>query len=109
MLTNMYVFYVKKVFHGIDVNKTNEIGWFYPEKCFIWAFFRLTDPNLLSKNENLLFSQYYKLREALKKYRAIEQNGDWTPIDIDTVDYYKHNDSAKAIGQIRHRLATGEI
>jgi hypothetical protein len=22
------------------------------------------------------------------------------------VDYYKHNDSAKAIGQIRHRLAT---
>jgi hypothetical protein len=29
------------------------------------------------------------------------------PIDIDpTVDYYKHNDSAKAIGQIRHRLAT---
>jgi hypothetical protein len=28
--------------------------------------FSLTDPNLLSKNENLLFSQYYKLREALK-------------------------------------------
>jgi hypothetical protein len=28
MLTNMYVF-VKKVFHGISVNKTNEIGWFY--------------------------------------------------------------------------------
>jgi hypothetical protein len=29
------------------------------------------------------------------------------PIDIDpAVDYYKHNDSAKAIGQIRHRLAT---
>jgi hypothetical protein len=31
MLTNMYVFYVKKVFHGIDVNKTNEIWWFYPK------------------------------------------------------------------------------
>jgi hypothetical protein len=27
------------------------------------------------------------------------------PIDP-AVDYYKHNDSAKAIGQIRHRLAT---
>jgi hypothetical protein len=40
---------------------------------------------------------------------AIEQNGDWTPIDIDpAVDYYKHNDSAKK-GQIRHRLATMEI
>jgi hypothetical protein len=32
-------------------------------------------------------------------------------IDIDpAVDYYKHNDSAKkAIGQIRHRLATVEF
>jgi hypothetical protein len=38
--------------------------------------FSLTDPNLLSKNENLLFSQYYKLREALKKYRAIERRLD---------------------------------
>jgi hypothetical protein len=57
MLTNMYVFYVKKVFHGISVNKTDD-RWFYPEKCFIWAFFRfsLTDPNLLSKKT--YFSQY---------------------------------------------------
>ena len=110
LLTNMYVFYVKKVFHGISVSKTNEIGWFLPRKNVLYEHFLdslLTDSSLLSNNENLLLSQYYKLREALKKYRAIEQNGDWTPIDIDpTVDYYKHNDSAKAIGQIRHRLAT---
>jgi hypothetical protein len=32
------VFYVKKVIHGIDVNKTNESDGFTPEKCFIWAF-----------------------------------------------------------------------
>jgi hypothetical protein len=31
MLTNMYVFYVKKVFHGISVNKTDEIGGFTPK------------------------------------------------------------------------------
>lgn len=81
-----------------------------PRKNVLYEHFLdslLADSSLLSNNENLLLSQYYKLREALKKYRAIEQNGDWTPIDIDpTVDYYKHNDSAKAIGQIRHRLAT---
>jgi hypothetical protein len=47
LLTNMYVFYVKKVIHGIDVNKTNEIGWFYPGKMFHMSIFRfsLTDPN----------------------------------------------------------------
>jgi hypothetical protein len=39
----------------------------------------------------------------VKPYKEIEQN-DWTPDPA--VDYYKHNDSAKAIGQIRHRLAT---
>jgi hypothetical protein len=30
LLTNMYVLR-KESFHGIDVNKTNEIGWFYPK------------------------------------------------------------------------------
>jgi hypothetical protein len=33
LMTNMYVFYVKKLFM-IDVNKTNEIGWFLPWKMF---------------------------------------------------------------------------
>jgi hypothetical protein len=59
------------------------MDFFTPENVSYEHFrFSLTDPTL-NKNENLLFSQYYKLREALKKYRAIEQNGDWTPIDID--------------------------
>jgi hypothetical protein len=37
MLTNMYVFYVKKVFHGINVNKTKE-GGFTP-KMFHMSIF----------------------------------------------------------------------
>jgi hypothetical protein len=62
----MYVFYVKKVFHGLtSIKPTKSVV--LPRKMFHMSIFRfsLTDPNLLSKNENL-FSQYYKLREALK-------------------------------------------
>jgi hypothetical protein len=77
LLTNMYVFYVKKVFMGLtSIKPTKSDG--FTRKMFHMSIFRfsLTDPNLLSKNENLLFSQYYKLREALKKYRAIERRLD---------------------------------
>jgi murein L,D-transpeptidase YcbB/YkuD len=109
LLTTMYVFYTKTVFYGLNATKTEEIGWFLPRKSISYETLLdslLTDPNLLNKNENQLFSQYYKLRDVLKKYRAIEQRGDWEPIDIDpTVEYYQQYDSSKTIGQIRHRLA----
>jgi hypothetical protein len=79
----MYVFYVKKVFHGISV-KTNEIGWFTPKNVSYEHFrFSLTDPNLLSKMKTCYLANIINFVKALKKYRAIEQNGDWTPIDID--------------------------
>lgn len=109
LLSTLYVFYVKKVFYGIDVAKTNEIGWFLPRKSISYEKLLdslLTEPQLVQKNEKQQFGQYYKLREALKKYRAMEQNGDWGIIEIDpTIEYYNHNDSSKTIGQIRHRLA----
>ena len=109
LLSTLYIFYAKQVFYGIDVAKTNEIGWFLPRKSISYEQLLdslLTDPQLLRKNEKQLFGQYYKLREVLKKYRAIEQNGDWGNIEIDpAIEYYNHNDSSKTIGQIRHRLA----
>jgi murein L,D-transpeptidase YcbB/YkuD len=108
-LTTMYVFYAKKVFHGIDVAKTTEIGWFLPRKNVSYENLLdslLTAPDLLKKNERQLFGQYYKLREVLKTYRAIEKSSDWAPIEIDpSIEYYKAYDSSKTIGQIRHRLA----
>jgi hypothetical protein len=50
MLTNMYVFYVKKVFHGITSIKPTRSGGFTPKNVSYEHFrFSLTDPNLLSK------------------------------------------------------------
>lgn len=109
LLTSMYVFYAKKVFHGIETSKIREVGWFLPRKNLSYENLLdslLVDPKLLNKNENQLFGQYYKLRDVLKKYRQIEKNGEWNTIVPDSlVKEYKPNDSSRTIGQIRQRLA----
>ncbi len=52
-----------------------------------------------------MFSQYYKLRDALKEYREIEKNGGWKTIETDE-DYkaLKVGDSSDIVAQIRERL-----
>ncbi len=113
-LSSMYVYYVQKVYKGIDNEKTTEIGWFLPRKNLSYVSLLdslLLDSKLLNRNEDQLLGQYYKLREALKKYRRIEQNGGWNTIKMDPfIKDYKPNDSSKVIGQIRKRLAiTGDL
>ncbi|MBF2707484.1 L,D-transpeptidase family protein [Flavobacterium soyangense] len=109
MLSSMYLFYAKKVYYGIDTKKIQEIGWFIPRKNLSYGNLLnslLANPELLNKNENQLFRQYYKLRDVLKKYRQIEKNGDWKFITSDSLEReFRPKDSSKTIGQIRHRLA----
>jgi murein L,D-transpeptidase YcbB/YkuD len=114
LLSAMYVYYVQKVYKGIETEKITETGWFIPRKHLSYVNLLdslLVDSNLLNKNEDQLLGQYYKLREALKKYRRIEQNGGWNTIKMDPfIKDYKPNDSSKVIGQIRKRLAiTGDL
>lgn len=117
MLSSMFLFYAKKVYKGIDPNKIREIGWLLPIKDISYENLLnslLVDPKLLSRDEKQLFVQYYKLRDVLKKYRQIEQNGDWKPITTDSLikgyKEYKPNDNSKTIGQIRQRLyVTGDL
>lgn len=114
LLSAMYIFYAKKVYQGIDIEQIREVGWFLPTKNLSYVSLLnslLTDPQLLDKNEQQLFSQYYKLREILKKYRKIEENGEWNLISLDSsVWAYNPTDNSKIIGQIRQRLlVTGDL
>jgi len=114
MLSSMYVFYAKKVYYGIDTEKIQEIGWFIPRKNLSYSNLLNSlsaNPELLNENEKQLFRQYYKLRDVLKRYRQIEENGDWNLITSDSLEReFRPNDSSKTIGQIRHRLAvTGDL
>lgn len=114
LLSSLYLFYAKKVFHGIDTKKSKEMGWFLPRKLISYKNLLdslLVTPQLLDKNEKQLFGQYYKMRSVLKKYRAIENNGDWNPIAVESpTKEYRPDDISKTIGQIRHRLyVTGDL
>ena len=114
LLTSLYLFYVDEVYKGIDHKTTKNIGWLLPRKKVNYTTLLdsiISDYKLLNEDSLVLFSQYYKLRDALKQYRAIEQNGGWIPIELEK-DHkaYKPNDSSKVIQQIRDRLfITGEI
>ncbi|WP_281231023.1 L,D-transpeptidase family protein [Flavobacterium gelatinilyticum] len=109
LLSNMYVFYASNVYSGVDAQTLKKIGWFLPAKTVSYDRILdslMQDPDRLNKDENLLFSQYYKLQDVLKRYRNIEKKGLWKKIDIDA-DTYKELrpfDSGTIVKQIRERL-----
>lgn len=109
LMSAMYLFYAKKVFTGIDSKKVKEIGWLLPQKKLSYTTLLntfLKNPASIDNDDQLIFGQYYKLREILKKYRQIEQEGNWNLIVKDSlVREYKPGDSSKTIGQIRQKLA----
>jgi murein L,D-transpeptidase YcbB/YkuD len=114
MLTNLYLFYAEKVYKGIDEDSTTAIGWLLPRKKVSYTGLLdsvMSDPELLNRDDSVLFSQYFKLRDFLQKYREIEKKGGWEPIDLDPkLKSYKPGDTARAILQIRERLfITGDI
>jgi murein L,D-transpeptidase YcbB/YkuD len=106
-LTNYYFYYTNKVLQGIDSTKTNELGWYLPRKKLSYVQYLdslLVDPKLIDNKEQLI-GQYYKLKTVLKKYRAIEKNGGWTPIaTAEDFKQLKPGDSSDLVLQIRNRL-----
>ncbi|MEN2398157.1 L,D-transpeptidase family protein [Flavobacterium sp. MC2016-06] len=115
LLTNMYVFYASNVYSGVDPATLKKIGWFLPAKTISYARILdslIVDSNRLNEDDNLLFSQYYKLQAALKKYRKIETDNLWNKITIDEANYkdLKPFDISNTIKEIRQRLfVVGDI
>lgn len=114
MLTSLYLFYAAEVYKGVENKTTTDIGWLLPRKQVSYTGLLdsiISDEHMQSEDSLILFSQYYKLREALRRYRSIEQLGDWNPIEPNPeVKGFEPGDTAKAIWQIRERLfITGDI
>jgi len=108
MITNLYLYYAEKVYKGLDDTTTIALGWLLPRKQVTYAVLLdsiISDPQLLDRDDSVLFIQYYKLREVLKRYREIENKGGWKTIDsYPGVKAYMPGDSARTILQIRERL-----
>lgn len=107
LLSCMYFFYTEKVYAGLPIEKSNQLGWYLPRKkqSFInYLDSILAKPSLIDKDDREILGQYYRLREVLKKYRAIEKKS-WNPIAFDgVVTQLEIGDSAKAIAEIRNRV-----
>ena len=108
LTTALYFFYIDKVYHGTETAKLNEIGWFLPREKQSYTAYTdslIIDPALLKKDKKTLFSQYYLLKDQLKKYRQIEKKGGWDSIKLPAgFKTLKIGDSVQAIAQVRKRL-----
>lgn len=107
LLTTYYYFYTQKVLRGIDPSKAKELGWYLPRKEVSYEDLLdslLIHPAKVDKQSQLM-GQYYKLKEVLQKYQAIEKKGGWPIIAIDpSFKSFKPGDSSSVIGLIRTRL-----
>jgi murein L,D-transpeptidase YcbB/YkuD len=114
MITSMFLFYAENVYRGVDDKTAAATEWLMPKKQVSYENLLDTvmqNTGLLTKNDSVLFLQYYKLRDVLKQYRDIQKSGGWDTIAIDPkIKAYKPGDTAFAIVQIRERLfKTGDI
>lgn len=114
LLTGLYLYYAEKVYKGIDPKTTTAIGWLLPRKKISYAGLLdsiMSDKELLTGDSPLLFSQYDRLRDALKQYREIDKKGGWNPIELTAgIKSYKPGDVSGVIAQIRERLyISGEL
>lgn len=108
LLSSLYVFYVNKVYKGVDEQVTTAIGWLLPRKKI--AYSSLLDSILAKKrgygkNKDDLFFQYNLLHAYLKKYRDIERNNTWKKISIPSgFRVLKPGDTAQIIREIKEKL-----
>jgi len=113
MITNLYFYYVQKV-SGVDEKTTKSLEWLLPRKKVNYQVFSDSIHKKSTINDDKkskMFSQYYKLRDALHQYREIEKKGGWKNIETnEDFKSLKKGDSALAVLQIRERLfITGEL
>lgn len=110
LITCMYIYYDNVVYGGLSEKQVKGLGWYLPKKHISYTKILdslLMNPSLLKENDAVQFSQYYKLKDYLKKYKDIEASNQWKRIDIDsTAGYkeYKPQDESDIIAQIRHQL-----
>ena len=113
MITNLYFYYIKKV-SGVDEKTTRSLEWLLPRKKVNYQVFSdsiYKKATISDDRRKKMFSQYYKLRDALHQYREIEKKGGWKTIETEEgFKSFKIGDSAVSIGQIRERLyLTGDL
>lgn len=108
LLSAAYVIYMRNAYDGLDAETVKKTGWLLPKKTLSYDTLLdslMVNPDLLEKKNGLLFDQYFRLQEVLKKYKKIEEDNTWKPITTET-PYKDIRPDAKSItvAQVRNRL-----
>lgn len=114
LISGMYFFYAKNVYAGVDPKKSKSTGWNLPRDKMDYVAYLdtlLRDPDKIQSDSGENIAEYYHLKKALQRYRAIKDKGGWQPINFPKdVKMLKPGDNNPAIAQVRTRLAaSGEI
>ena len=114
LISNLYFYYGQKVYGGVDSKTTTSLEWLLPRKKLNYTSFSdsiFKQKTVQFDDKNKMFSQYYKLRDVLHKYKKIDASGGWKSIEVNEgFKSFKVGDSSEAIAQIRERLfTTGEL
>lgn len=108
LVSSMYFYWVHKVYKGLDIKDSKETGWYLPRERVSYVSYLDTlmrDPEKIKGDTSEMFAQYYNLRKALQKYRAIEKKGGWGTINLgEGVKAIEPGDSSPAVAQVRKRL-----
>ncbi|WP_291143475.1 L,D-transpeptidase family protein [Flavobacterium sp. UBA7680] len=107
LISCMYFFYTSKVFTGFTIGKSQETGWYLHRELSNTADLDSLMQVISLKKEfkHEYFSQYYPLKESLKKYLEIQRNGGWKPVQLEKgIKSLQSSDSSLTVQQIRTRL-----
>jgi len=108
LLSAAYLIYMKNVYEGIDAESVKKTGWMVPKKKLSYTTMLdslISDPDLMQTKNVLLIDQYYKLQDALKKYRKIEHDHLWKTITTESpYQDLRPDANSPVIGQVRNRL-----
>ena len=111
LISSMYFFYAKKVYEGLDPQKSKQLGWYLPRERVSYVQYLeelIKDPDLISKDKEEMIEAYYNLRKSLEKYRDIRDNGGWGKILLpEGKKSLKPGDNNPAVAQLRTRLHLG--
>lgn len=112
LLSSLYFYYAKHVWEGMDEKASLQQEWYLPRKkinaaALLDSILALKDPT--QNIEKPLYRQYYLLRDELKKYHQIAEQGGWKSIQT-KLKKIQLNDSTPEVFDIKSRLVvTGEL
>lgn len=108
LISSMYFFYAKKVYDGLDPQKSKQLGWYLPRDKMSYSAYLdqlMKDSDLLKQDEDALPPLYFNLRKVLHRYRDIRDKGGWGTVTLpEGTKSLRPGDDSPAVAQLRKRL-----